>query len=86
MDTALQDVVDGKHVDEKLLPRRALAEWLTEQGYPISYSTITKYCSPAINCGPPTEAYWGRLPMHRPSRALEWARARLRPAAPSATP
>jgi len=80
-----QGLIDGKPIEEKLLPRRALAEWLTEQGFPISYSTITKYCSPAINCGPPTEAYWGRLPMHRPSRALDWARARLRPAAPATT-
>jgi hypothetical protein len=83
MDATLQNIVDGKPAAEKLLARRALAEWLTEQGYPISYSTITKYCSPAINIGPPVEGYWGRLPMHSPSRALEWARSRMRVVEPA---
>jgi hypothetical protein len=66
-------------LNEVLLTRRALAEWLTAQGFRISYSTLTKICSPAINTGPPTEAYWGRFPMHSPSRGLDWARNRLRP-------
>jgi hypothetical protein len=50
---------------------RALAEFLTGQGFPVSHSTMAKYCSPAINTGPPSEGYWGRYP------AL--ARARMRP-------
>jgi hypothetical protein len=70
---------------EPLLTRHALAPWLTERGFPISYSTLTKYCSPAINCGPPTEGYWGRVPVYLPSRALAWARSRLRPVAEPAT-
>ena len=65
--------------DEVLMTRRQLAAWLSAQGYPLSYSTITKMCSPAISSGPPVDCWWGRLPMHRPSVALEWARARLRP-------
>ena len=28
--------------------------------------------------GPPVEGYWGNLPAFRPSRALEWARSRIR--------
>jgi hypothetical protein len=63
---------------EKLLTRPQLAEFLSECGFPISYSTLTKYCSPAINMGPPVEAYWGPRPMHSPARALEWAKTRLR--------
>jgi hypothetical protein len=71
-------------MDDKLLTRRQLAEFLTQAGFPTSYSTLTKYCSPAINVGPPVEAYWGRLPMHRPDRALAWAKGRLRPATSAA--
>lgn len=69
---------------EKLLTRRQLVEFLNGEGFPMGFSTLQKYCSPAINCGPPIEAWWGRLPMYRPSRALEWARARLRPATAAA--
>src|SRR5215472_11772159 len=57
-----------------------LAEFLTARGYPTSKSTISKYCSPAINIGPPVEGFWGRLPAFKPSRVIAWAKARLRPA------
>jgi len=63
---------------DKLLTRPQLAKFLSESGFPISYSTLTKYCSPGISIGPPVEAYWGSRPMHSPVRALEWAKARLR--------
>ena len=56
-----------------------LAAFLTDSGYPLSKSTMSKYCSPAIDTGPPVEAYWGRLPAFSPSHALAWARARLKP-------
>jgi len=69
---------------EKLLTRPQLAEFLSECGFPISYSTLTKYCSPAIKIGPPVEAYWGPRPMHSPVRALKWAKARLRSVKPTA--
>jgi hypothetical protein len=66
--------------EEKLIVGyRPLAEFLTDNGYPLSKSTISKYCSPAIDTGPPVEAYWGRLPAFSPSHALAWARARLKP-------
>jgi hypothetical protein len=58
----------------------ALAEFLTDEGYPISKSTISKYCSPAINIGPPAEGFWGRLRAFKPSEAIAWAKARVRPA------
>jgi hypothetical protein len=66
--------------EEKLLVGyRQLAAFLTAEGYPTSKSTISKYCSPAINIGPPVEAYWGKLPAFSPSRARNWAKARMRP-------
>jgi hypothetical protein len=68
-----------KAPDERLLTRRQIGEFLSANGFPISHSTLSKYCSPAINIGPPAECWWGKLPMYRPSRALEWARSRLRP-------
>jgi hypothetical protein len=71
--------------DEKLLTRRQLAEFLTEHGFPTSHSTLSKYCSPAIDTGPPAACRWGRRPMYRPSCALEWARSRMRPAKDTAT-
>ena len=66
---------------EKLLVGyRQLANYVThELGCPYSYSTALKYGSPAINIGPPVEAYWGRLPAFRPSRVAAWAKARLKP-------
>jgi hypothetical protein len=65
---------------EKLLVGyRQLAEFLTAAGFPTSKSTMSKYCAPSLNIGPPVEAYWGKLPAFRPSRSLEWARQRLRP-------
>jgi hypothetical protein len=66
--------------EEKLLTRRQLAAFLTEHGFPTGHSTLAKYCSPAINTGPPAECWWGKRPMYHPSRALEWARSRIRPA------
>jgi hypothetical protein len=70
--------------DEKLIVGYGpLAEFLTDNGYPLSKSTMSKYCSPAIDTGPPVEAYWGRLPAFSPSHALAWARARLKPVSAS---
>ena len=57
-----------------------LAEFLTMEGYPTSRSTMAKYCSPAVNIGPAVEGYWGKLPAFAPSRVLDWARARMKPA------
>jgi hypothetical protein len=70
------------HDAEKLIAGyRLLADFLTKEGFPISRSSLAKYCSPAIGSGPPIESYWGRLPCFKPSVALAWARSRMRPAA-----
>jgi hypothetical protein len=67
-------------IDEKpLCGYDQLAEFLTDNGFRISRSWISKVCSPSINCGPQIEGYWGKLPMVLPSRAIAWARARVRP-------
>jgi hypothetical protein len=68
-----------EHGAEKLIVGHGpLAAFLTDQGFPISKSTISKICSPAIDAGPPVQAYWGRWPAFSPSRALAWGRARLK--------
>jgi hypothetical protein len=64
---------------EKLIAGyRELAKFLTDEGFRTSPSTCAKYCSPAINIGPPSEGVWGRLPTFRPSRVREWAHDRMR--------
>ena len=66
--------------DERLIVGYGpLASFLTEAGFPISESTVSKYCSPAINIGPQIEGYWGRLAAFKPSEAIAWAKARLKP-------
>jgi len=71
----------NEQAEEKLLVGyRQLADFLTDAGFPTSKSTMSKYCSPALDIGPPVESYWGKLPAFLPSRALAWAKARMRPA------
>jgi hypothetical protein len=65
--------------DEKLIPGNGpAAEFLTGHGYKISKSTLSKWSAPSANIDTAIEGYWGHLPLRRPSRLLEWARARLR--------
>jgi hypothetical protein len=66
---------------EKLLTRRALAEFLTERGFPISYSTLKIMAMPSRGGGPPAEAAWGNRLLYDPNKALKWAKARLSDAA-----
>ena len=60
----------------------ALSEFLTSEGFPISKGSLAKYCSPAVNTGPPAVAFWGQRRTFLPSVALKWARDRLKPEAP----
>jgi hypothetical protein len=65
--------------EEKLIiGYRALAEFLTTEGYPTTKSTIAKYCSPALNIGPPVHALWGKKQAFVPSQAIAWAKGRLK--------
>jgi hypothetical protein len=72
---------------EKLISGyRELAAFLNGQGFRTSASTLTKYCSPAVNIGPPSEGYWGKYQTFKPSRVLEWARGRMRSAGKAPAP
>jgi hypothetical protein len=60
------------------MTRQQLVPFLNAHGFPISESTLTKLCSPAIKRGPPIASWWGKRPLHAPKPSLEWARALLR--------
>jgi len=61
-----------------LMTRKQLVSFLNSNGFPISESTLSKLCSPAINRGPPVDSWWGKRPLHAPGPALEWAKSLLR--------
>lgn len=70
-------MTDEAPADELPITRRKAAEFLAAKGLPISYSTLMKLCSPAINEGPPSCGRWGRDTMYKPSDVLAWARKRM---------
>jgi hypothetical protein len=70
---------------KRRLTRPQLAEFLSERGYPISYSTLEKLCIPSAGKGPPDCGKWGKRPLYCPDEAIAWAEARLRPADQQAT-
>jgi hypothetical protein len=57
-----------------LLTRPAAAQFLTEQGFPTTPSTLA---TKATRGGGPEYECFGRRPLYRPSKLLEWARSRL---------
>jgi hypothetical protein len=63
---------------EKLLTRPQLAEFSSERGFPISCSTLTKYCSPAVNIGPACRSLLGGTADALASARFGMAKARLR--------
>jgi len=72
--------------DEKLIAGNGrAAEFLTNHGFPVSKSTFAKWSAPSSGIDTAVEGYWGQLPLRRPSRLLDFARSRLRPA-PTALP
>ncbi len=75
------DATDGAAAaaDDRLLTRSEAAAFLRSHGYRISYSTLTKICSPAINTGPPSVGKFGRDNLYQPSVLLAWARTRMSP-------
>jgi len=58
--------------------QRAAREFLISEGFPLGESTFEKICMPSRGEGPEVEAWWGRRPLYRPTRGLEWAKSRLR--------
>jgi hypothetical protein len=70
----------GLSDDEKLLTRRQLSEYLTNEcGYPIAFSQLQKLCMPSRGEGPPVECWFNGRPLYRPSSGLAWARSRSQP-------
>jgi hypothetical protein len=62
------------------MTRKELAEYLRQEGIPLSDSTLNKLCMSTVNEGPPVEAWWGRRPLYDPGKALVWAEGRMRQA------
>ena len=59
---------------DALLRRRAVAEALTEAGYPVRSATLATMASRG---GGPLFRLFGRVPLYRWSDALAWAQSRL---------
>ena len=66
------------NTEGRYLTRRELAGFLTEQGFPISYSTLLKLAMPSRNEGPPPAGYWGNRALYDADKALAWAKRRFR--------
>jgi hypothetical protein len=63
---------------DRYLTRRELAEFLTQRGFPISYSTLLKLAMPSRGEGPPAIGFWGNRALYDPEKALAWAKKRFR--------
>jgi hypothetical protein len=66
---------------ERYLTRREIAEFLTENGFPIGKSTIDKLSMPSRrgdDAGPPPAGFWGNRALYDPNKALAWAKNRFR--------
>jgi hypothetical protein len=62
--------------------RKELAEYLSQNGFPISYQQLTFLSMPSAFQGPPVAYWWGPRAIHDFDAALEWARARAKPTNP----
>jgi hypothetical protein len=60
------------------MTRRQLAHFLSENGFPISKSTLDKLCMTSCGEGPPAEGYWSNKALYSPDKALIWAKRRFR--------
>jgi hypothetical protein len=69
---------DVTPIAKQRLTRAEASAYLREAGFPISDSTMDKWCSPARGEGPPACAFWGKRPLYSPEQLLAWAEARLR--------
>ena len=58
--------------------RQELAAFLTEQGYPTSFQTLTTLCMPSDFRGPKPAFWWGRRPIYDFDEGLKWAQQRAR--------
>jgi hypothetical protein len=72
--------------DDVLIGNRAMADFSTGEGFPISVSTMQKYTSPAINTGPDLIGYYGKKPASTKGLVRAWCRSRIRPVHQAARP
>jgi len=63
---------------ERFLTRRQLCEFLNQNGFPTSLSTLAKLAMPSRGEGPPPEGAWGNRLLYDPNKALRWAKSRFR--------
>jgi len=66
---------------DRLLTRAEVAAFLTDQGFPISRSTLDKLCMTSRSEGPPPQGVWGHRHLYNPQDVLRWAKSRFRSAA-----
>jgi hypothetical protein len=69
-------------VGSGLLSRRDAARFLTESGFPIAASSLSKLASTGCPAGP-EYMIWRRKALYDSAKLLEWARAGLSKAATS---
>lgn len=60
--------------DDKRLGRAAAAEFLTENGYPVTKATLAKY---AVIGGGPAFSKFGQRVSYREADLLAWGRAKM---------
>ena len=63
---------------KKRFTRAELGTELRKLGYPISISKLNKMCAPAVNQGPPVDAWWGPRALYDLDAAITWAELVLR--------
>jgi hypothetical protein len=64
--------------DKPYLTRAELAQYLTDNGYPIAKSTLDKLCAPACGEGPTPGRHWLGRELYQPEVGLAWAEARAK--------
>jgi hypothetical protein len=64
----------AKPADDALLTRRQAAQFVTDSGFPLAFSTLSKLC--ALGDGPPVARWWGRRPLYSLRELKAWAETR----------
>jgi len=63
--------------NHRYLTREQSAEFLTDNGFPITHRYFVTLCTRGD--GPDPDRWWGRRALYSEPRLLEWAEARVRP-------
>jgi hypothetical protein len=68
----------SRPIKREYLTRRELAQYLTENGYPISFSRLNHLCAPSRGEGPPLAGVWDGRGYYDPPTGLAWGLKRFR--------